>query len=101
VGDVNGSILDLSIAYGGSAANCVAFEASDLYARLENGLLTDGLVLFGDNAYLNSTFMMATPYSNVSGNPNKKSEDNYNFYHLQLRIQMNVRLVCLLQDGES
>ena len=31
---------------------------------------------------------MATPYSNVSGNPTKKSEDNYNynFYHSQLRI---------------
>ena len=87
VGDVNGRILDLSIAYGASAADCVAFEASDLYARLENGLLRDGLVLFGDNAYLNSAFM-ATPYSNVSGNPTKKSEDNYNFYHSQLRIRV-------------
>ena len=87
VGDVNGRILDLSIAYGASAADCVAFEASDLYARLEKGLLKDGLVLFGDNAYLNSAFM-ATPYSNVSGNSNKKSEDNYNFYHSQLRIRV-------------
>jgi hypothetical protein len=86
VDDVNGKILDLSIAYGASAANCVAVEASDLYAYLENGLLKDGLVLFGDNAYLNLAFM-ATPYSNVSGNPNKKSEDNYNFYHWQLRIR--------------
>ena len=65
----------------------VAFEASDLYTRLENGLLKGGLVLFGDNAYLNSAFM-ATPYANVSGNPNKKSEDNYNFYHSQLRIRV-------------
>jgi hypothetical protein len=65
----------------------MAFEANDLYARLEKGLLEDGLVLFGDNAYLNSAFM-ATPYSNVSGNPNKKSEDNYNFYHSQLRIRV-------------
>jgi len=85
VGDVNGRILDISITYGASAADCVAFEASDLYTRLENGLLKDGLVLFGDNAYLNLAFM-ATPYLNVSGNPNKKSEDNYNFYHSQLRI---------------
>ncbi|KAL3772660.1 hypothetical protein ACHAW5_008610 [Stephanodiscus triporus] len=87
VGDVNGRILDISIAYGASAADCVAFEASDLYTRLENGLLKDGLVLFGDNAYLNSAFM-ATPYLNVSGDPNKKSEDNYNFYHSQLRIRV-------------
>jgi hypothetical protein len=56
-------------------------------ARLEDGLLQNGYVLFGDNAYLNS-FFMATPYSNVSGNPNKKSEDNYNFFHSQLRIRV-------------
>jgi hypothetical protein len=43
VSDVNGKILDLSIAYGGSAADCVAFEASDLYACLSNGLLKKGV----------------------------------------------------------
>jgi hypothetical protein len=73
--------------YGASAADCVAFKAIDLHARLEDGLLQNGCVLFGDNAYLNS-FFMATPYSNVSGNPNKKSEDNYNFFHSQLRIRV-------------
>jgi hypothetical protein len=98
VGDVNGKILDLSIAYGGSAADCVAFEASDLYARLENGLLKDGLVLFGDNAYLNSRFM-ATPYPNVAGDPNKKSQDDYNFYHSQLRIRIECVFGMLVQDG--
>ncbi|KAL3802593.1 hypothetical protein ACHAW5_011348 [Stephanodiscus triporus] len=49
----------------------------------------DGLVLFGDAAYLNSAFI-ATPYSNVSANPNKKSENNYNFYHSQLRIPVEM-----------
>ena len=87
VTDVNGKILDISLAYGASAADCVAFEASDLYSKLEDGLLKNGYVLFGDNAYLNSSYM-ATPYSNVSGNPNKKSEDNYNFFHSQLRIRV-------------
>ena len=87
VADVNGKILDISLAYGASAADCVAFEASDLYSKLENGLLKNGYILFGDNAYLNSSYM-ATPYSNVSGNPNKKSEDNYNFFHSQLRIRV-------------
>ena len=85
--DVNGKILYISVVYGASAADCVAFEASDLHARLEDGLLQNGYVLFGDNAYLNS-FFMAKPYSNVSGNPNKKSEDNYNFFHSQLRIRV-------------
>jgi len=87
VSDVNGKILDISIACGGSAADCVAFETSDLYERLSNGLLKKGRVLFGDNAYLNSLFMV-TPYTNVAGNPNKKSEDNYNFFHSQLRIRV-------------
>jgi DDE superfamily endonuclease len=54
-----------------------------LFSRLENGLLAPGLCLFGDNAYLNSIFM-ATPCSGVSGG----SKDAYNFYHSQVRIQI-------------
>ena len=54
-----------------------------LYARLQRGLLAPGLCLFGDNAYLNSVFM-ATQYSAVSGG----SKDAYNFYHSQLRINI-------------
>ncbi len=53
VADVNGKIIDISLAYGASAVDCVAFEAGDLYSKLENGLLKNGSVLFGDNAYLN------------------------------------------------
>jgi len=52
--DVNGKILEISLAYGAPAADCVAFEAEDLYSKLENGLLKNGYILFGDNAYLNS-----------------------------------------------
>ena len=72
--DCRGRILDISIKYGGSSSDCLAFEASELYTRLENGLMKqDGnkprFVLFGDNAYLNSSYM-ATPFTNVSGDPN-------------------------------
>ena len=42
VANVNGKILYINVAYGALAANCVAFEASDLYARLEDGLLQMG-----------------------------------------------------------
>ena len=80
VSDKRGKFLDISIKYGGSSSDCLAFEASDLYKRLENGLLLPGLVFFGDNAYLNTRYM-ATPYPNVSGG----SQDNYNFYHSQVR----------------
>ncbi|KAL3760369.1 hypothetical protein ACHAWU_000344 [Discostella pseudostelligera] len=71
VSDVRGCILDISIGYGGSSSDCLAFEASNLYQRCENGLMKYGLVLFGDNAYLNSQYM-ATPYTNVSGNEVQK-----------------------------
>jgi hypothetical protein len=67
--------------YAGSTADCLAFEASDLCFRMEKNLLKPGLVLFGDNAYLNSRYM-AMPYPNVSCG----SRDNYNFYHSQVRV---------------
>jgi hypothetical protein len=55
VADGNGTILDISLAYGASAADCVAFEAGDLYSKLKDGLLKNGYVLFGDNAEQNRT----------------------------------------------
>jgi hypothetical protein len=83
VSDVRGRILDISITYGGSSSDCLAFEASELHKKLEDGLLTDGLVLFGDNAYLNTKYM-ATPYPNIAGRDQDRSKDNYNFYHSQV-----------------
>ena len=60
--------------YGGASSDCLAFEASELHARLENGLMhQDGdnerFVVFGDNAYLNTAYM-AMPFTNVAGDPN-------------------------------
>jgi hypothetical protein len=55
--DVRGRILDLSIGLPGASSDCIAFEGSDLYERLEGGLLKNGLVLFCDNAYLNTRYM--------------------------------------------
>ena len=96
VSDVRGRILDISIGYGGSSSDCLAFEASSLYERCENGLMKDGLVLFGDNAYLNSQYM-ATPYTNVSGNEAQRTKDDYNFYHSQLRIRIECAFGMLVQ----
>jgi hypothetical protein len=70
VSDARGHLLDISIIFGGSSADSVAFHASDLYKRLLGGLLKDGYVLFGDNAYINSKFM-ATPSPNVLGGSSK------------------------------
>ena len=68
--DVRGRILDISIIYPGSTSDCLAFEGMSLFRDLEGGLLAPGLCLFGDNAYLNSSYM-ATPYSGVSGGTKK------------------------------
>ena len=83
VSDKRGRILDLSIKCGGSSSDCLAFEANNLYSRLSIGLLAPGLVLFGNNAYINSSFM-ATPFPNVSSG----NKDDYNFFHSQLRIRV-------------
>jgi hypothetical protein len=64
--DVRGRFLDMSITYKGSSSDCLVFKKSNLYQRLEQGLLRDGLLIFGDNAYLNSSYM-ATPFPNVAG----------------------------------
>jgi hypothetical protein len=77
--DVRGRILDISIGYGGSLSDCLAFERSELFERCEAGLMKNGKVLFGDNAYLNTQYM-ATPYTNVSGNEEHVTKDDYNYF---------------------
>ena len=64
--DVRGRILDTSIVYPGSTSDYLAFEGMSLFQKLENGILAPGLCLFGDNAYLNTSYM-TTPYPAVSG----------------------------------
>jgi hypothetical protein len=58
--------------------------------------MKNGKVLFGDNAYLNTDYM-ATPYTNVSGNPEYATKDDYNFYHSQLRIRVECCFGMLVQ----
>jgi hypothetical protein len=81
--DARGKFLDMSLVMPGSSSDVLAFESSTIYQQLEGGLLAPGLCLFGDNAYINSSYM-ATPFSSVSGG----SKDAYNFYHSQLRINI-------------
>jgi hypothetical protein len=96
--DVRGRFLDISITYGGSSSDCLAFEASDLHKKLEDGLLADGLVIFGDNAYLNTKYM-ATPYPNIAGRDKDKSKDNYSFYHLQ--VSFFIVMQCCIVSLQS
>jgi len=86
--------LDISIHYGGSSSDLLAFEASELRRKLEqNGFLAPNLCLFGDNAYINKMYM-ATPYPNVQGPCTK---DSYNFFHSQLRIRIECAFGLLVQ----
>lgn len=65
------------------SSDCLAFETCNLHKQLENGLLTLDLVLFGDNACMNSN-LMATLGPNVAGMDKDRSKGNYNFYHSQV-----------------
>jgi hypothetical protein len=96
VSDVRRRILDISIGYGGSSLDCLAFERSELFDRCEAGVMKNGKVLFGDNAYLNTQYM-ATPYTNVSGNEEQVTKDDYNFFHSQLRIRVECCFGMLVQ----
>ena len=82
--------------FGGSSSDCLAFEDSDLHKWLEEGLLADGRVIFGNNAYLNTKYM-ATPYPNIAGRDQEKSKDNYNFYHSQVRIRIECAFGMMVQ----
>jgi hypothetical protein len=75
--------------YPASTSDTLAFEDSDIYKRLETGVLAPGLFLFGDNAYMNTSFM-ATPFTRAgTGLPGtNNTRDDYNFYFSQLRIRI-------------
>ena len=106
VSDFRGSILDILIKYGSSSSDCLAFEGSDLHRHLEEGLMKKDIdwprsVLFGDNAYLNSSYI-ATPYPNVSADVEEQwTRDNYIFITCSFELDWSVHLACLSRDGDS
>jgi DDE superfamily endonuclease len=82
--DAEGRFIDVSIGHPASTSDFLAFTTSSLHKKIETpGFLAPGLVIFGDLAYVNSGFMM-TPFKNVKSG----AKDNFNFYHSQLRINI-------------
>lgn len=76
----------------GAASDFYAFDESALKAKLESdGFLRPGLCLFGDNAYVNTPYM-CTPWRNVSRGP----KDAMNFFHSQLRINIECNFGILV-----
>ena len=83
--DARKRFLDIYIAHPGSAGDFTVWLDCPLrrYQLELEGFLKEGLVLFGDNAYINTPYMV-TPFK---GNTTD-AQDAYNFYHSQLRIHI-------------
>jgi hypothetical protein len=82
--DARGRFLDVSISHPGTTSDYLAFMTFLLRHKLEEpGFLAPGLVLFGDNAYVNNKYM-CTPFKSILQGP----KDAYNFYQSQLRINV-------------
>jgi hypothetical protein len=82
--------VDIHVKQPGATSDYLAFNCMELKGLLEQpGFLAPGLFLFGDNAYMNTTYM-ATPYKGFVSD----SKDTYNFFHSQLRITIE-RTFCM------
>ena len=67
-----------------SASDYLAFITSSLYGQLMEGEgIPQGYCLYGDNAYVNESYM-AVPFQATVNGP----KDSYNFYHSQVRINI-------------
>ena len=74
----------ISVQHPASSSDYLAFVTSLLYQKLTEGTgLPDGYCLYGDNAYVNETYM-AVPFPNTSSGP----KDAYNCYQSQVRINI-------------
>ena len=82
--DARRRFLDVSLRNPGSASDYLAFITSDLKHNLAmEGFLAEKLCIYGDNAYVNNAFM-AVPFLNTQSG----IKDDYNFFHSQVRINV-------------
>ena len=89
--DACGRFLDVEIKHLGATSHYLAFALSRLHHKLEGRnfhdatkpFLEPGLAIYGDNAYVNTRYMVV-PFKNTSSGP----KDAFNFYHSQLRINI-------------
>ena len=78
----NKQFLDVTCHHPGCTSDFTMWLDSPLRLELETpGFLKPGLQLYGDNAYVNTPYMV-TPFKQVSEGP----MDAYNYFHSQLRI---------------
>ena len=83
--------IDIDISHPGATSDYLAFATSSLKRKLEtSNLLADGKYIFGDNAYVNTPYL-ATPFKSPT-----PEEDHYNFYHSQVRINIECAFGMLI-----
>ena len=76
--------IAIDIGFPGSSSDFLCFVNSFISKKLhEDGVVVDGLCLYGDAAYANN-MKMAVPFKGAQAGP----KDAYNFYHSQLRINI-------------
>ena len=91
--DSNLKFLEVWMTHPGSASDYLSFTTSSFYQNLKApGFLAQGIVIFGDNAYVSNEFMV-TPYKGASGGV----LDDFNFFHSQLRINIECAFGLLVQ----
>ena len=74
----------IDISHPASTSDYLSFGTSSICKLLESpGFLAPGLTIYGDNAYVN-TPVMTSPFKAVTSG----IRDAYNFYHSQLRINI-------------
>lgn len=77
--------IDMDISHPASTLEYLTFCMSSLLSKLKTpGFLFLGLTLFGDGAYINTSFMTA-PFKGILGGGLK---DTFNFYHSSTRIKI-------------
>jgi len=83
--DSNRKFLDISILHPGTTADFLCFTTSSIGHKLDNhpSFLAPGYCLFGDSPCVNTSYM-ATPFKGARSGP----KDDYNFYHSQVRINI-------------
>lgn len=80
--NAEGKFLAVWILHPAASSDYISLLRSKFYENITTpGFLAPDCVIFGDNAYVSTDFMV-TPYKNVRAGP----KDDFNFYHSQLRI---------------
>lgn len=82
--DHEGRFLEMWIKHPASSSDFLTFVRSDFHHMISQpGFLADELVLFGDNAYVTTDYLVS-PYKNARD----AFHDSFNYFHSQLRINI-------------